>query len=158
MNVPALSAAPVVASAADKPAFSLMIALKPQGRALMTRDMELIRKIITEIGLRKDTIPQVLEIPGTDDAILARHLEMLLDAGLIEGTKSSAYNAQFPTIMVTDLSWAGHEFANALGNENVWTKIKNSFSPDELRKMTWDTLKDVGVSLLTEWAKRRVGL
>ena len=44
--------------------FQLIMALNPNGRALMTRDMELIRKIFAEIQKRKDADLRTLEIPG----------------------------------------------------------------------------------------------
>ena len=124
----------------------------------MTRDMELIRKIILAIQARQDVVLAPLEIPGVDPAILARHVEMLLDAGLIEGIKWGGYNAPLPTIQIKDLSWAGHEFASALGNDNVWNKIKQQFSVAEIVKMPFGVLKDVGIGILTEMAKQQAGL
>lgn len=124
----------------------------------MTRDMELIRKIITAIQARKDASPSALEIADADEATVARHLEMLLDAGLIEGTKSGRYDAPYLKITVKDLSWAGHDFASALGNESVWAQMKKTFSPADLATMPFGVLKDVGIALLTQWAKSRLGL
>jgi Hypothetical protein (DUF2513) len=137
---------------------SINIALDPNGRVLMTRNMELIRKIILAIQARQEVVLVPLEIPGVDPAILARHVEMLLDAGLIEGVKLGGYNAPLPTIQIKDLSWAGHEFASALGNDNVWSKIKQQFSGTEIVKMPFSVLKDVGIGILTEMAKQQAGL
>jgi len=72
----------------------------------MTRDMELIRKIFAEIQKRKDAELRGIEIPGVDEAILARHLEMLLDARLIDGVRSGPIGpSSLPKIAVKDLSW-----------------------------------------------------
>jgi len=70
----------------------------------MTRDNELIRQIMLAIKERKDATPRALEIDGFDRAIVARHLEMLLDVGLLEGEKLSSVNTPYPTILVKDLS------------------------------------------------------
>jgi hypothetical protein len=43
----------------------------------MTRDMELIRKILLEIQSRKDLEPREVKIEGYNDVILGRHIELL---------------------------------------------------------------------------------
>ncbi len=80
----------------------------------MTRDMELIRKIILEIQARKDAKFDGLTIPSYDGAVVARHLELMLDAGLIEGQKMDGNDMPFPFVGVKDLTWAGHDLAGAL--------------------------------------------
>jgi hypothetical protein len=59
---------------------------------------------------------------------------------------------------VKDLTWAGHDFADTVGNDRVWTKMKQKFSPGELVSMPLDIIKQVGVGLLTEMAKSQAGL
>lgn len=125
---------------------------------MVTRDMELVRKIILEIQARKDVTPKTLEIPGYEPFIVARHLEMLIDAGFIDGARSAPLSLEYPIIVVKDLAWAGHDFAAAIENETIWKKIKQSFSPTELATLPLTVLKSVGLQLLTEWAKAKVGL
>jgi hypothetical protein len=137
---------------------AIIAQLNPTGRAVMTRSMELIRKIILEIQQRKTLVPDAIEIPDVDPAIVARHVELMLHAGLIEGVVTAAYNAPYPTIHVKDLTWAGHDFADTVGNDRVWTKMKQKFSPGELVSMPLDIIKQVGVGLLTEMAKSQAGL
>lgn len=124
----------------------------------MTRDMELVRKIIIEIQKREDMTPSVMEIPGYDEVTVARHLQLLMEAGLIDGISSHPISLGYPIIMVQDLTWSGHDFAAALDNEGVWQKIKQSFSAAELATLPLIVLKDIGVKLVTEWAKSKVGL
>ena len=62
----------------------------------MTRDNELIRQIILAIKARGDATPRPLEIDGADKVVVARHLEMLLDVGLLEGEKLGALNTPYP--------------------------------------------------------------
>lgn len=135
------------------------IMLAPNGRVLMTRDMELIRKIFIEIQRRKDAQLHSMEIQGVDEAILGRHLEMLLDAGLIDGMAASeTYNAPFPKILVKDLSWEGHDVAGALLDDGVWKKIKETYTPLELSKLTLKALGEVAKGLITKWALSKAGL
>jgi DNA-binding transcriptional ArsR family regulator len=71
---------------------SVIIALNPNGRAIMTRDMELIRKIFAEIKSWDDARLHSVDIPGVSDAVLQRHLEMLMEGGLIEAQPVGSYN------------------------------------------------------------------
>ena len=111
------------------------IALDPYGKAIMTRDMELIRKIIAEIQSRKEAKLKPLEISSFPEAVVARHLEMMLAAGLIEGDKSDGVDAPFPTVYVKDLTWSGHDFAGAIMNDTIWAKLKKQLTPSELATM-----------------------
>jgi hypothetical protein len=144
--------------AISEAAFPFMIALDSGGRAVMTRDMELIRKIFIAIQKRKDTRPSMLEIEGADEAILARHLEMLLSAGLIEGQKSVPLDRGIPMVLVKDLSWEGHDFAATLLNDTVWLQIKKKFSAADLATLPLAVFKSAGTALLEHWAKAQLGL
>jgi hypothetical protein len=140
------------------PRVQLIVALNPKGRALMTRDMELIRKIFAEIQKRKDADLRTLEIPGIDEVIVARHLEMLLADGLVEGEQSYPIEQSFPIILVKDLSWSGHDFAAVLANDSVWAKLKKTFSVSELETLPLGIIKDAGKGLLAQWVKSKLGL
>ena len=51
--------------------------------------MDLVRRIVLEILTRPDATPRLLKVEGIDQAVLTRHLEMLLSEGLIEGDHGS---------------------------------------------------------------------
>jgi len=133
-----------------------IMTLDPKGIAVMTRDMELIRKVILEIQARKDAEFQPIEMEGYDHGTVIRHLELMSEAGLIVAHISRGYDQT--VIRVKDLTWAGHDFAAALANENVWGKIKKSFSPADLAAMPLGILKELGLGLLSQWAKGQLGL
>ena len=126
----------------------------------MTRDMELIRQICLQIETREDVAFKPVEIDGVDPIALARHLEMLLEAGFIEGRSalSGRGSGTAPHILVKDLSWAGHDFLDAIKNDSVWEKLKQSFSPDQLRSLPLEVVKTVGIGILTAWAKQKAGI
>jgi hypothetical protein len=142
----------------DISATRITVALNPCGRVLMTRDMELVRRIIVAVQSRKDISPQSLEVSGYDETTVARHLEMLIKADYVEGIVSRPTSVPHPLILVTDLSWAGHDLAAAIINEGVWQKIKQSYSAGELATMPLDIIKKVGVGLLAKWAESKAGL
>jgi uncharacterized protein DUF2513 len=134
------------------------IALRPDGKVFMTRDMELIRRILVEIQSRKNLDQKTVKIDGVDNVILGRHVEMLLEAGMIDGIRVGLGYGGYSEVMVSDLSWAGHDFISVLENTGVWNKIKESFSTAELAGMPLSIVKDVGLGLFKEWAKKKVGL
>lgn len=137
---------------------AFIIALNPTGRVAMTRDMELIRLIATRIQERRDLKHRPVEIDGYEDWIVARHLELMLDAALIDAVKLESLDQPYPTILVKDLSSAGHDFAAAVGNETVWAKMKQTFTSTEFVKLPLVVVKDVGVALLGHWAKSKLGI
>jgi hypothetical protein len=136
----------------------IIIALEAGGRALMTRDMELIRKIFAQIRARTSLDYQEIDIPDVDPAILARHVEILEQAGLIEVIKSEGYRASYPLFAVKDLTWAGHDFVAILENDTVWNKIKEKLSPKEIATLPLSTLKTLGLGLLDHYLKSKFGL
>jgi len=137
----------------------VIMALDPNGRALMTRDMELIRRIILAIKERKTADPQVLEMPDVDPAVLTRHLEMLDQAGFIDAEKSVPFEKHRPiTFMVKDLTWQGHDFAAAIENDTVWSTIKEKLSPKELMTVPLSVLTSLGMGVLEQYLKSKLGL
>jgi Hypothetical protein (DUF2513) len=135
-----------------------IIALDPHGRAAMTRDMELIRKIIAAIQSREDATYKPLEIPSYPEAVVARHLELMLNAGLIDALISDGVDAPYPWLSIKDLTWSGHDFASVLMNDTVWSQIKKKLTPTELSTIPLGVLKEIGVALIGQWAKNKLGL
>jgi hypothetical protein len=43
-------------------------------------------------------------------------------------------------------------------NDNAWHKIKGSFTASELAGIPLSIIKGVGMDLVKDWAKRKVGL
>jgi hypothetical protein len=124
---------------------------------MMTRDMELIRKIIEEIQSKQTLDPRPIQIEGVDSTVLARHLELMMNAKLIEGIQSKPGSTFVPYVAVKDLTWAGHDFAAAIQNDTVWKRMKDTLG-GQIKSMPLEVLKMVGVSLLTELAKQQTGI
>jgi hypothetical protein len=135
-----------------------IIALDPNGRLSMKRDMEIVKKILLRVQERVGARPEQLEgIEGYDENLVQRHVQMLCNAGILECTN---YTATGPSLycQIIDMSWEGHDFLDALQNENVWSRMKSSFSTFEIASMPLEVMKDVSVGLLKEWARDKVGL
>lgn len=108
--------------------------LDPQGRWRVQRDMELIREICRSIIGRDDLTARAPDIEGYEPWVVQHHVDMLYQAGYINGARSQSLAAKAPTILVRDLTWDGHEFAVALLNDTVWTKVKTQVAPEILMK------------------------
>lgn len=122
------------------------------------RDMELIRKILLKIEAKENLAYETIEIDGVPPAIMGRHMEMLLENGLIEGAACDALGHDYSLVQVRDLSWAGHEFLSNISKDEVWNKLKEDLGANGLSSLSLDVLKDLAKAAASEWAKKKLGL
>ena len=125
----------------------------------MKRDWDLIREILLAVQARPDLRPQPIKLEGYDDMVVARHVEMLHAAGLLEGRrKTRSSSDEPPFILVTDLTWEGHDFLGALQDKTVWAKLKQQFGAAELAGIPLTVIKSLAVDLLKQTLLSRLGL
>lgn len=92
----------------------------------MMRDLELIRKIVLAAeDSSSGWAPDPLEIEGYTDAQISYHCYLLMDAGLAKGVDLTTSGSDGPEAQITQLTWAGHEFAASARNEQFWKKAMN---------------------------------
>ncbi|MFD1296736.1 DUF2513 domain-containing protein [Lysobacter gummosus] len=116
----------------------------------MRRDMELIRKVLLAV---EACISHRL-IDGYSQDELRYHQLLLINEGLVDGCFVDDLNhaAEVPTaVMLTRLTWAGHDFIEAIGDETRWGKVK-AFLADSEKQITIETVK-AAVTLLFGYAK-----
>jgi hypothetical protein len=87
----------------------------------MKRDLELIRKMVLEIEAAPSGWP-ALKIEGYTDAQVGYHAYLLINAGLAMGKDLSTLGNLSPEGFINTLTWAGHEFADAVRDETRWRK------------------------------------
>jgi Hypothetical protein (DUF2513) len=98
----------------------------------MKRDMDLIRTILLKIEVdpsfdsleasaKSITSAARLGITGYNDAEVSYHLAQLVDAELLVGNTKMASRG---LVIVSKLSWQGHEFLDAVRDPDVWRKTK----------------------------------
>lgn len=131
-----------------------------EGRAKdMRRDMDLVRTILRTIQAKADLKHSEIKIEGHDELIVGRHIAMLYDAGYIEGVDAQTLADPYKRILVTDLTWQGHEFAGALlTDEGVWEKVKAAFGPEKLATVPLKMIETVATQALTAWGLKQIGL
>lgn len=127
-------------------------------RAGMQNDLDLTRKILEEIRARADLWPRKVEIAGYDELIVARHVERLHEDGLVEGPKSRGMSDQAATILVRDLTTAGHQFLSALESGDVWARLKSALSPSELGTLSLKGLASIAKDLAERAIRQKLGL
>ena len=92
----------------------------------MKRNLDLIRYILTEAERRGTPGLSYFEIPvpeGSSLPELLAHVDLLIDAGFLRGQYSGAHSGK---CHVERLTWAGHEFLDATGDDSLWAKAKSA--------------------------------
>ena len=91
----------------------------------MKRDFELIRKLLfyfdEKAGLGAVEYPA---IEGYDDITIKYHILLLAQAGLIDFEPELTKTGRIIRVIPFNLTWSGHEFLDAIRQENTWSKIK----------------------------------
>jgi len=88
----------------------------------MKRNLELIRKMVLAIKDAPSGWAPDLSFEGYTSAQIGYHAYLLVDAGLSRGSDASTMDSEGPEAMITSLTWAGHEFAEAARDDTRWNK------------------------------------
>lgn len=124
----------------------------------MNRDMDLVRRILLHVE-KKDTLrPERIVFDDVEDDVLGRHVEMLHDEGLLEGSEKDLSHLSYTLILVTDLTWAGHDFVAALQNESVWRQMKQKLSAVDLATIPLTLLRSAALDLLEKYVRTKLEL
>ena len=88
----------------------------------MKRDMDIIRRIV--LAARDEATP-VRGLEGVSGEIFAEHVRLLEEAGLV-GAAVQVVQQRATAALVWRLTWAGHEFADAISSDTLWRKARYS--------------------------------
>lgn len=132
--------------------------LETPGSIDVKRDMDLVRRILLDVQAKTSLEPELIKIDGRDDAVVGRHIEMLFDAGYLEGIEHSTMASRYRDVLVKDLSWEGHEFVGAIFKEELWEKLKSAIGPGELASLSLKAIKDASIAAATAYLKGKLGL
>jgi hypothetical protein len=120
----------------------------------MKRDMNLVRQIVLSIEASPSGFaPRELAVEGYSHEEIGYHLFIMLEAGLIRGADVTVHGANSPEAIATSLTWAGHEFADAARNEDLWAQAMK-LTREKAGGVTIDLL----MKLLTSLASSALGL
>ena len=92
----------------------------------MKRDMDLVREIMLQIEALPAGPPVLYRVGEVEDLVLLNHLEMLIDAGLVRGKISRSQGSRGDVIVISTLSWEGHEWIDLVRDPRVWDEAKTT--------------------------------
>ena len=92
----------------------------------MKRDFDLIRRILTDI----ENIPagksmNNINYPEYNRSVVDHHIILLDEAGLIKA-KILKTMGGIGAVHITGLTWSGHDFLDAMKDDTIWNKAKES--------------------------------
>ena len=88
-----------------------------------------------------------------EDPVLLAHLELLIDAGLVNGRIARSHGTRGDVISVTGLTWQGHEWIEMVRSQSVWNEAKSTVL-EQGGVLTFELTKAVAAKLL----RARLGL
>lgn len=128
----------------------------------MKRDLELVKMILVFFEKRNnDQMIQPkhildgseLHIPGFEGRLISDHIDIMYEAGLIEGFADRAKDGRLIQVYPTRMTWSGHEFLAAAQNESAWSKLK-----EKLKSNGSAIPFKIAESLLVKYIESETGL
>ena len=113
----------------------------------MKRDPDLIRKMVLAIEDAPSGWAPQLAFDGYTSAQVGYHAYLLVDGGLAKGVDVSTGSSQGPEALITSLTSAGHDFAEAARDEKRWNKAMR-IVVEQGGTITIDLLKQLLVTLM----------
>lgn len=121
----------------------------------MKRDMDVIRHILLKVeALTPGNVPvSELTTPDWDEPVIAYHVELLTEAGLLDARIIRTMGRQIGRFHINRLTWDGSEFLDAIRDDTIWNTTKKRVAATA-GTVTIEVLKAVAVSI----AKSTLGL
>ena len=92
----------------------------------MKRDIELIKAILEHFEVKGDWEYEVdVQIEGYDNKIVSYHIQIMYEAGLINGEAVTSNTGRIYAVIPFRLTWLGHEFHDNIKDKSRWEKIKD---------------------------------
>jgi len=111
----------------------------------MKRDFELIRKLL--FYFEEKSNPEAVECPpieGYAELNIKYHVLLLAQAGLIDYEPELTKTGRIIRVIPFNLTWKGHEFLDAIRQENTWSKIKEIIK-DKGGSLSFEVIKVVAL-------------
>lgn len=105
----------------------------------MKRDMDLIRAVVIK-AVEGDANGA---IPGYTEDEIKYHRALAVEKGLLEGRvmdDNSSMTDVPLAVIVVGVSWAGHDFIDAIESDSNWEKVK-AFLKETGKQLTIETIK-----------------
>lgn len=125
----------------------------------MKRNWDTIRDLLTRLEELPDTDAtlRLSDFPADREFEISYHMELLMEAGLVEGQMSKTLGGGPTEFFARRLTWLGHEFLDAVRSDTVWNKTKKTFSAKGI-DMTFDLVKTVASDIAGALIRGAVGV
>ncbi len=125
----------------------------------MKRNWDTIREILTRLEDLPDTdaILRLSDFSADRNFEVSYHMELLIEAGLVEGSMSPTLGGGATQFMARRLTWLGHEFLDAVRSDTVWNKTKSAFATNGVT-MTFDLIKSVASDIAVAIIRSAAGV
>jgi hypothetical protein len=97
--------------------------------------------------MRRPAFAPELSFEGYSESQVGYHNYLLISAGLAEGADATSYGSEGPEALLTHLTWAGHDFAEAAQDDNRWKRAMKIVG-EKGGTVTLDILKQVLAGLV----------
>ena len=91
----------------------------------MKRDWDVVREVLLALEQEPESSGRVSSLPGHDDQLVAYHINMMIEAGLIRGRCIGSLNNGLICV-AQSMTWDGHEFLDKIRSQTVWNKVKTT--------------------------------
>ena len=91
----------------------------------MKRNPDLIRELLQNIEDCPADNRMKFSVDAGDDVDTMKHLELLIDAGYVKGAVLPDMRGPV-AIVVSGLTWEGHDFVSAVRDNGIWQKTKEN--------------------------------
>jgi len=124
----------------------------------MKRSWDTIREILTRLEEVKteERSLQLSSFPSEQAIEISYHMELLMEAGLVNGQMSKTMGPGPHDFLAIRLTWQGHEFLDTIRNDTVWQKTKQSFLSQGI-SMTFDLVKSFASDVAASYLKSTIG-
>ncbi|MGI9572537.1 DUF2513 domain-containing protein [Alloalcanivorax xenomutans] len=124
----------------------------------MKRDWDTIREVLTRLEdlPSTDSTLAISDFPEDQAYAYSYHVELLIDAGLVEGQMSRTLGRGPTDFFARRLTWRGHELLDSIRSNTVWEKTKKTFAEKGL-DMTFDLVKSVASDISVGIIRGTVG-
>ena len=120
----------------------------------MVRDLDLVRKILQHFEDKSDwNYEENQTFEGYDDKIVSYHIDIIYEAGLINGEPVRSKQGRLYDVLPFRLTWEGHEFLDNVKDRPRWVKIK-SLLADKGGNFSFDLVKKLAIKIA--WDKLTV--
>jgi hypothetical protein len=115
----------------------------------MVRNWDMIREILVRFEEKssEEKALQLRDWPEDTQLEISYNVEQLIEAGLLHGRMVETLGPGPSDFIVFRLSWEGHDFLDAIKNDTVWNKTKETFVSKGI-SMTFDLVKSVAINFV----------